>query len=118
MSSHSTDETLDRPPSPPASFEFSANDRACIVRLIGHKLASIERELILQTLRCKQGNRTLAAKTLGISIRSLRDRIRNYRYRGESVPEPRSPLLECLEEMDKVWRDLAEESDTKTSYRT
>jgi DNA-binding NtrC family response regulator len=114
MPSHSTDETLERPPSPPASFEFSANDRACIERLIGHKLASIERELILQTLRCKQGNRTLAAKTLGISIRSLRDRIRNYRYRGESVPEPRSPLLECLEEMYKVWRDVAEESDTKS----
>ena len=104
MPSHSTDATLERLPSPPASFEFSANDRACIERLIGHKLASIERELILQTLRCKQGNRTLAAKTLGISIRSLRDRIRNYRYRGESVPEPGSPLLECLEEISDVPR--------------
>ena len=115
MPSHSTDETLERlPVCPPASFEFSASERACIVQLIGHKLECIERAFILQTLRCKQGNRTLAAKTLGISIRSLRDRIRNYRYRGESVPEPRSPLLECLEEMDKVWRDLAEESDTKS----
>jgi DNA-binding NtrC family response regulator len=109
MPSHSTDETLERPP---ALLEFSASERACIVPLIGHKLASIERELILQTLRCKQGNRTLSAKTLGISVRSLRDRIRNYRYRGESVPEPRSPLLECLEEMGKVWRGLAEVSDT------
>jgi transcriptional regulator with GAF, ATPase, and Fis domain len=115
MPSHSADETLERLPfRPPVSFEFSASERECIVHLIGHKLERIEREFILQTLRCKQGNRTLAAKTLGISIRSLRDRIRNYRYRGESVPEPRSPLLECLEEMDKVWRDLAEESVTKS----
>ena len=75
MPSHSTDETLERPPiRPSASFEFSASERACIVHLIGHKLERIERELILQTLRCKQGNRTLAAKTLGISIRSLRDK--------------------------------------------
>jgi hypothetical protein len=65
MPSHSTDETLERLPiRPPASFEFSANERACIVHLIGHKLERIERELILQTLRCKQGNRTLAAKIL------------------------------------------------------
>jgi DNA-binding NtrC family response regulator len=114
MPSHSTDETLESlPVRPPASFEFSASERACIVHLIGHKLERIERELILQTLRCKQGNRTLAAKTLGISVRSLRDRIRNYRYRGENVPEARSPILECLDEMAKVWRDLAEESDTR-----
>lgn len=113
MPSHSTDETLERLPiRPPASFEFSASERACILHLIGHKLERIERELILQTLRYKQGNRTLAAKTLGISIRSLRDRIRNYRSWGESVPEPQSPLLECPEEMGNVWRDLAEESDT------
>ena len=34
-----------------ASFEFSASERASIARLIGHTLARIERELILQTLR-------------------------------------------------------------------
>ncbi len=74
----------------PASFELSAVDRACIRHLVGHTLALVERELILQTLRCNQGNRTRAAGFLGISIRSLRDRIRNYRNEGEDVPEPES----------------------------
>ncbi len=74
----------------PASFELSAVDRACIRHLVGHTLALIERELILQTLRCNQGNRTRTAGFLGISIRSLRDRIRNYRHQGEDVPEPES----------------------------
>jgi two-component system, response regulator FlrC len=114
MPSHATNKALEGLPTRPSGpFELSTTERASIAHLIGHKLAHIERELILQTLRCKQGNRTLAANTLGISIRSLRDKIRIYRDRGESVPEPRSPLLECLDEMHRVWRDLAEESDTK-----
>jgi DNA-binding NtrC family response regulator len=78
-----------------APFELSALDRACIRHLVGHTLARIECELILQTLRFNQGNRTRAATFLGISIRSLRDRIRNYRSRGEDVPEPDSSALQC-----------------------
>jgi two-component system, response regulator FlrC len=72
MPSHIPDETAERPPI--RLFELSAVDRACIQRLIGHPLARIEREFILQTLRSKQGNKTRAADLLGISIRSLRDR--------------------------------------------
>jgi len=114
MPSHITDETLGHLSNrPSAPIEFSSTERGCIAQLIGHPLARIEREFILETLRRKQGNRTLAANTLGISIRSLRDRIRNYRDRGESVPEPGSPLLQCLEEIAVVWRKVAEESDTQ-----
>ena len=69
-------------------FELSVLDRARIAWLVGHTLARIEREFILQTLRCTQGNRTYAADFLGISVRSLRDRLRNYRERGEAVPDP------------------------------
>jgi Fis family transcriptional regulator, factor for inversion stimulation protein len=94
-----------------ASFAFSASERACIAHLVGHSLARVEREFILQTLRYSQGNRTRAANSLGISIRSLRDRIRNYRTRGDSVPEPGSPLLECLDEIAEIWRKVTEESD-------
>jgi two-component system, response regulator FlrC len=94
MPSHTADGVLERlPVHPPASFGLSLIDRACIAQLIGHSLALIEREFILQTLRYNQGNRTRAANILGISIRSLRDRIRSYRDRGESVPEPGSSLL-------------------------
>jgi DNA-binding NtrC family response regulator len=70
------------------SFGLSAIERACVRYLVGHTLACIEREFILQTLKSHDGNRTHSADRLGISIRSLRDRIRNYRGQGESVPEP------------------------------
>jgi two-component system response regulator FlrC len=90
MPSYVADETPGHPlVSPPALLELSAIDRTCVKRLIGHTLARVEREFILQTLRWCQGNRTRTADRLGISVRSLRDRIRNYRYQGESVPEPR-----------------------------
>jgi DNA-binding NtrC family response regulator len=89
MPSYGADETPEQPfVSPPALFVISAMDRANIERLVGHTLARVEREFILQTLRCHQGNRTRAADRLGISVRSLRDRIRNYRHQGEIVPDP------------------------------
>ena len=81
--------TPERPSIRPS--ELSAADRACIERLVGHTLALVEREFILQTLRDNQGNRTRSARLLAISIRSLRDKIRSYRDQGESVPEPASP---------------------------
>jgi DNA-binding NtrC family response regulator len=75
-------------------FELSAADRACIERLVGHTLAAVEREFILQTLRHTQGNRTRTARLLAISICSLRDKIRSYKDEGESVPEPASSPLQ------------------------
>ena len=47
----------------------------------------------LEALRSHQGNRTRTADRLGISVRSLRNKIRTYRRYGESVPEPGSPTL-------------------------
>jgi DNA-binding NtrC family response regulator len=115
MPSRATEEFSERLPiRPSASFEFSASERAFIGRLIGHTLARIEREYILQTLRYNKGNRTRSANVLGISIRSLRDRLRIYRSLGESVPEPGSPLLECLEEITDVWSKVTEELDVKS----
>jgi DNA-binding protein Fis len=73
-----------------ASFGFSAIDQECVTHLVGHTIALVECELILQTLRYNQGNRTRTADLLGISVRSLRDKIRHYRDQGHSVPEPRS----------------------------
>jgi DNA-binding NtrC family response regulator len=84
--------TPERPSIRPS--ELSAADRACIERLVGHTLALVEREFILQTLRDNQGNRTRSARLLAISIRSLRDKIRSYRDQGESVPEPASSPLQ------------------------
>ncbi len=91
MPSYRSAETAERSPFSPATASgLSATDGACIKHLIGHTLAMIEREFILQTLRYNEGNRTRAAGVLGISIRSMRDRIRTYRNQGESVPAPGS----------------------------
>jgi DNA-binding NtrC family response regulator len=56
--------------------------------LVGHTLEEVERELICETLAHKNGNRTQTARVLGISVRSLRDKIRDYRTNGLRVPEP------------------------------
>ena len=84
-------------------FGLSTIDRACIKQLIGHKLAVVERELILQTLRSHGGNRTRTADLLGISIRSLRDRIRIYRGQGQDVPAPETGCPQTAAERGYSW---------------
>lgn len=54
--------------------------------LVGQSVEDVERLLILQTLRHCQGNRTHAAKTLGISIRTIRNKLRNYWRRATQKP--------------------------------
>ena len=56
--------------------------------LIGSTVGEIERELVLQTLVRCNGNRTHAARMLGLSIRTLRNKIRLYAARGIDVPSP------------------------------
>ena len=48
----------------------------------------VERDLILQTLSHTLGNRTHAATMLGISIRALRNKLRDYAEQGMAVPPP------------------------------
>jgi DNA-binding NtrC family response regulator len=56
--------------------------------LVGRTVADVERELILDTLDHCLGNRTHAAKILGISIRTLRNKLNEYVAVGVDVPEP------------------------------
>lgn len=49
---------------------------------IGLKLEFVERQYILQTLYFVQQNRTKAAEILGISIRTLRNKLNQYRLEG------------------------------------
>jgi DNA-binding NtrC family response regulator len=56
--------------------------------LIGYTLHELERELVLVTLAYYGGNRTQAARMLGISIRTMRNKIREYTRRGIAVPMP------------------------------
>ena len=50
--------------------------------LAGVPLEQVEQRAILDTLRQTAGNQTKAAKVLGISDRTLRDKIRRYRQQG------------------------------------
>jgi DNA-binding NtrC family response regulator len=54
--------------------------------LIGSTVDEIERELVLQTLAHCDGNRTHAARVLGMSVRTLRNKIRLYTADGIEVP--------------------------------
>ena len=54
--------------------------------LIGSTVGEVERELVLQTLARCDGNRTRAARVLGVSVRTLRNKIRQYSAEGIDVP--------------------------------
>jgi len=56
--------------------------------LIGRTVADVERELIIDTLHHCLGNRTHAANILGISIRTLRNKLKQYSEEGFAVPMP------------------------------
>ena len=59
-----------------------------IENLVGRTVADVERELIINTLKHCLGNRTHAANILGISIRTLRNKLKLYTEDGMRVPAP------------------------------
>ncbi|AWB06657.1 sigma-54-dependent Fis family transcriptional regulator (plasmid) [Azospirillum humicireducens] len=61
---------------------------AGLAALIGRTVADVERDLILETLTHCLGNRTHAANILGISIRTLRNKLKQYGDEGRNVPAP------------------------------
>jgi DNA-binding NtrC family response regulator len=54
--------------------------------LVGRTVDDVEKELILSTLNHCLGNRTHAANILGISIRTLRNKLNEYKEQGIEVP--------------------------------
>jgi DNA-binding NtrC family response regulator len=69
----------DHPPLAPRTEEI-------ISLLVGTTVDRVERELVLHTLVRCNGNRTRAARMLGLSIRTLRNKIRLYTADGIDVP--------------------------------
>ena len=53
---------------------------------VGQTVAGMERKLIIDTLKHTFGNRTTAANILGISIRTLRNKLKQYQEEGFDVP--------------------------------
>ncbi len=74
--------TTAAPEIPPPSL--APND--VVPLLIGSTVGEVERELVLQTLGRCDGNRTRAARVLGMSVRTLRNKIRQYTAEGIDVP--------------------------------
>ena len=56
--------------------------------MVGRTVAAVERDLIIDTLQHCLGNRTHAANILGISIRTLRNKLKLYNEQGFQVPTP------------------------------
>lgn len=52
---------------------------------VGNTLANMERNLIIDTLKHTMGNRTIAANILGISIRTLRNKLKQYQDEGLDI---------------------------------
>jgi DNA-binding NtrC family response regulator len=73
-----------RAPEIPLSDSLSPHE--IVPMLIGSTVEAIERELVLQTLARCDGNRTRAARVLGLSVRTMRNKIRQYATDGVDVP--------------------------------
>lgn len=63
-------------------------DQQDTAALVGRTVAAVERDLIIDTLYHCLGNRTHAANILGISIRTLRNKLKQYSEEGVQVPLP------------------------------
>ena len=75
-----------RPPAPPPS-----PPRPSPAGFVGQTVAEVEQQLIIDTLSHCFGNRTHAANILGISIRTLRNKLKEYSEAGVSVPAAAGP---------------------------
>lgn len=63
-----------------------AKNPGAVETLIGRTIADVERDMILNTLDHCLGNRTHAANILGISIRTLRNKLNQYKDEGVNLP--------------------------------
>ena len=58
---------------------ISSSSRRRLTRwLVGSPISAVERDLVLETLAHTHGNRTVSARLLGVSVRTLRNRIAQY----------------------------------------
>ena len=64
------------------------SETGLIALLIGQTVAEVERDLIIETLRACNGNRTRTAKILAIAVRTLRNKLSEYEAKGLDIPAP------------------------------
>lgn len=68
---------------------MSVTPHGLIASLVGRSVADVERSLVFSTLRHYQFNRTHAAAALGISIRTIRNKLKAYRREAKGGVHPR-----------------------------
>src|SRR3954452_120885 len=79
---------LDQAKTPSAVTHAAMAAEAVTRALVGRTVADVERDLILETLKHCLGNRTHASNILGISIRTLRNKLNEYADDGIPIPPP------------------------------
>jgi DNA-binding NtrC family response regulator len=67
------------------ALEAAGNRERALEQAVGMTVADMEREMILRTLEKTKGNRTAASKLLGLTTRTLSNKIRIYRAQGYHV---------------------------------
>lgn len=66
--------------------EDTPSSASSVEGMVGQTVADVEKSLIINTLKHTLGNRTHAANILGISIRTLRNKLKQYTEEGTEVP--------------------------------
>ncbi len=69
-----------------SSAQTAEEDDENSASFVGKTVANVEQDLIIDTLKHCLGNRTHASHMLGISIRTLRNKLRLYSEEGVNVP--------------------------------
>jgi DNA-binding NtrC family response regulator len=86
---------------PPHAPISPASRRRLAGWLVGSSLRDVEQDLILETLSHTRGNRTEAARLLGVSVRTLRNKITQYFAAGLDIPryERRNEIFGVIPEV-------------------
>ena len=71
---------------PSTSPAGSVQNPGAVEALVGRTISDVERDMIINTLEHCLGNRTHAANILGISIRTLRNKLNQYKDEGVNIP--------------------------------
>jgi two-component system response regulator FlrC len=73
---------------PEAALAPPATDLVDSMPTCGRTIEAVEKEMILETLRQRLGNRSQTAAVLGISVRTLRNKLHEYERGGTRIPRP------------------------------
>lgn len=72
----------------PSGTGLATETAEACVRTAGRTIEAVEKDMILDALQRNLGNRTRTASVLGISIRTLRNKLHEYERDGTRIPRP------------------------------